>query len=487
MLFLQDYTFFSGIPDRSVLICFLNFAQNFYCHLWRYRYTMTAIFGSLPTGRCILLDLASILNSHTDPAILMDTERRILGANRPYVTLYGNVDASGKRHCYEVSHNFAVPCDQAGESCPLQACLEMKSPQKVMHVHHTPRGKEHVAVEIRPVQDNSGKNNFFLEIIQPVKMASAIPSAVGLVGNSPIFNQMLEQMHRVGRSQITVLLLGESGTGKEIVARTIHDASSRAGKPFVPVECSGLTETLFESEMFGHERGSFTGAVANKIGLVEAANGGTLFLDEIGDVPLSLQIKLLRLLETHIYRNVGGVETKHADFRLICATHRNLEEMIEKGEFRLDLYYRICAFPIVIPSLRDRLADLPILIKSLLNRIDIDTQIAISEDAIKCLSNHTFPGNIRELYNILERANLLADGPEILPQHLPEKVKCSRNVTQPSIRFDLNAIIPIREVERRYLNHILACFPCDKNSLSEKLGISQRTLFRKLQMIKQNR
>jgi two-component system, NtrC family, response regulator HydG len=424
-------------------------------------------------------EITAILNSYDAPTIITNSEYIILAANKAYMQEYAENIQFGKSRCYEISHEFSVPCDQAGESCPLLASIESGVPQRVMHVHHTPRGREHVDVEIRPFQSPTDNSTIFMEIMRPVHLANVHSSARGLVGESPVFNKMLDLIRRVSSSNVTVLLQGESGTGKEVVARTIHDASERMGKPFVPVECSGLTETLFESELFGHEKGAFTGAHVHKIGLVESAHTGTLFLDEIGDIPLPLQVKLLRLLETHTYRKVGGLDPMHTDFRLICATHKNLSDMIEKEEFRLDLFYRISAFPIFLPGLKDRKEDLEILINSLLQRIEGGKDITVSQEAIECLKQYSFPGNVRELYNMLERASLLIDDPTIFPHHLPENVVgYIKQEQRTPCHFE--EIISLQEMECQYLTQILNRFQDDKQTLAKKLGVSQRTLFRKI-------
>jgi DNA-binding NtrC family response regulator len=302
-----------------------------------------------------------------------------------------------------------------------------------------------------------------------------------MVGRSSTFNRMLELVNRVAPAETAVLLQGASGTGKELVARAIHDSSPRSDKPFVVVECSGLSESLFESELFGHERGAFTGAHARKIGLVEAAKGGTLFLDEIGDVPLGLQVKLLRLLETGTYRRVGSTEAQQADFRLVTATHRDLRAMVAEGSFRRDLFYRISAFPIALPALRERMADLPLLIDSLLSRLSPEHPYRVSPETLECLQDYTFPGNIRELRNILERAILLTDDQDILPQHLPAEVCARGTPAEYKDVPDSTDILPLEEIERRYLEQVVAGFQGDRGSLAAKLGISRRTLFRKLQ------
>ncbi|HEX8963455.1 MAG TPA: sigma 54-interacting transcriptional regulator, partial [Rhodocyclaceae bacterium] len=245
-----------------------------------------------------LPELLSFLDSHREPRIVLDADFRIVAANRAYSQEFAQGRPLAGRHCYEVSHHFTVPCDQAGESCPLRMSQESGKVQRVLHLHHTPRGEEHVDVETTPLRNENGEIAYFVESLSVVKQASSRPAADGLVGRSASFNRMLALLMRVAPTDAAVLLLGETGTGKELVAQLLHEAGRRASGPFVAVDCSGLTESLFESELFGYEKGAFTGAAHRKIGLIEAASGGTLFLDEVGDIPLPLQVKLLRLLET---------------------------------------------------------------------------------------------------------------------------------------------------------------------------------------------
>jgi len=292
---------------------------------------------------------------------------------------------------------------------------------------------------------------------------------------------MLELIQRGARSEVPILLLGESGTGKELAARAIHEASLRSKGAFVPVECSGLGEALFESELFGHARGSFTGAHARKPGLVEAAAGGTLFLDEIGDVPLSLQVKLLRVLESGMYRPVGDIESRSADFRLVCATHRDIDCMVAEGSFRRDLYFRINTFPIAMPPLRERSEDIPILCDTLL----ANSAKRLSNEALRLLQRHDFPGNIRELRNIVERAVLLTDGVLIEPKHLPAYLGGARTsapaTPAPTSGWPWGeSLLPLEEVEHRSLRWVYEKHPGDRKALAERLGVSERTLYRKL-------
>jgi transcriptional regulator with PAS, ATPase and Fis domain len=365
----------------------------------------------------------------------------------------------------------------------LKNCVESGQPQRVLHIHHTPSGDEHVDVSLTPIRDAQGAIVFFLEKMRQAPTARSQPAAEGLVGRSPPFNRMLELVHRVAPSETPVLLLGESGTGKELVARAIHNSSAHAKGPFVPVECSGLTETLFESEVFGHEKGAFTGAHSRKIGLVEAARGGTLFLDEVGDIPLSQQVKLLRLLESNAFRRVGGIEPLRAEFRLVLATHRDLGEMMRLGTFRQDFYYRVNAFPITLPPLRERGEDLGLLVESMLQRLAPQRRLTVSDSAFTCLRRYAFPGNIRELRNILERALLLADGDTLLPEHLPDA--CQTQASRSSAASGAtDEVVTLEENERRYLLRVIAAHDGDRETLSSRLGLSRRTLYRKLRALK---
>jgi transcriptional regulator with PAS, ATPase and Fis domain len=422
-------------------------------------------------------ELLSYLDSQPQPCIVMNRDYTIVAANAAYRLEYGNNAPLVGRHCYGVSHHFDSPCDEVGESCPLKLSAVTKQSQRVLHLHQTPRGEEHVDVVLTPIFNSSGEIAYFVEMIQTIHDASTHPSARGLVGRSTIFNNMLGFVERVAPSEASVLLLGESGTGKELVAQAVHNASKRAKEPFVAVDCSGLTESLFESELFGYEKGAFTGATQRKYGLVESASGGTLFLDEVGDIPLSLQVKLLRLLETGTYRRVGGIEPLRADFRLVSATHRNLKKMVEQESFRKDLYYRISTFPIHLPSLAERREDIPLLSATLLTRINPERKLKLNSNALHKLEAYNFPGNIRELRNILERASLMADGDTIMPEHLSMEYMESQ-ISEHRISQE---IILLEQAEKQYLQWAASQFEGDRNTLAKKLGISERTLYRKLQ------
>ncbi|MDX2465472.1 MAG: sigma 54-interacting transcriptional regulator [Porticoccus sp.] len=421
------------------------------------------------------IDLANMLNGYDCPAILVTPDYRILATNQLYLESFGEIDQERPAYCYKVSHNYDVPCDQAGENCPLSLARESGQKERVLHIHQTARGKEHVDVEMLPIMDSEGNLKFFVELLKPVTLASPKISGNKMVGASFAFNNMVESITRVGPTEASVLLLGESGTGKELAALAIHSASNRNDKPMVTLECAGLTETLFESELFGHMKGAFTGASYNKLGLIEAANGGTLFLDEIGDVPFQLQVKLLRLIETGTYRPVGSQETKRADFRLICATHKDIFSLVEQGEFRQDLYYRINVFPIYLPSLNQRSDDIALLAKTILKRVDSSDKYIITDSAISLLKQHHYVGNIRELKNILSRAIVLANTP-VIDQHV---IKNCLEIDKVG-SFKSEAMADLKTNELLYLQQLLKFTEGDKEKAATIANISVRSLYRKL-------
>ena len=444
-----------------------------------------------------LLALTTYLESLPEPHILFDSDYRIGAANAAYRAQFAQGASVIGRTCFDVSHGSAVPCDQAGESCPLAVSRQSGQRERVLHLHHTPKGEAYVSIELTPLPGAEGEPRYFIEKMEMLSIAKGNPNAVGLVGRSAHFRSMLALVSRVGPSSASVMILGESGTGKELVASAIHEASTRAKKPLVAVDCASLAESLFESELFGHEKGAFTGAQTARAGLIEAANGGTLFLDEVGDIPLTIQVKLLRLLESGTYRRVGGSELRQADVRLISATHRDLDAMVADGQFREDLFYRLNTFPVAVPSLRDRLDDLPLLIDSLLRRIAPQRALTLSPQAIHQLAMYSFPGNIRELRNLLERAVVLANddvvsGDVMLQalrmghQHLSRdpgltgKEIDRAHVQKLAARYVSPAKLK-RAAQREKLRAALERHPHDRQALASALGISMRTLYRRLE------
>jgi len=246
-----------------------------------------------------------------------------------------------------------------------------------------------------------------------------------LVGASAGLRAVRHMMARVADTDATVLVLGESGTGKEVVARCLHANSRRRDGPFVPVNCGAIPGELLESELFGHEKGAFTGAISSRAGRFELARGGTLFLDEIGDMPLAMQVKLLRVLQERSFERVGGSQTMDADVRIVCATHKNLEEMIARGSFREDLYYRINVFPIEMPPLRERIDDLPLLVSELIARLAREQRgnVRFSSSALESLRRHPWAGNVRELANLVERMAIMHPDTVVGARDLPPKFR----------------------------------------------------------------
>jgi DNA-binding NtrC family response regulator len=300
-------------------------------------------------------------------------------------------------------------------------------------------------------------------------------------GKSPRMLDVYKLVARVAPTTATVLVVGESGTGKELVARAIHTRSPRAGKAFVPVNCTALSESLLESELFGHARGAFTGAVSAKRGLFEMANDGTLFLDEIGDMGPKMQAQLLRVLQDGEVRPVGGTESIRVDVRLVCATNRDLEADVKTGRFREDLYFRINVVTVRMPPLRERAGDIPILVRHFLAKIarrESRSEASVSPEALEVLCRHSWPGNVRELENAIERAVAVAKGNVVLPSDLPVEVY-GGSPAQPGEIFDDRPTLS--ELEKRYIALILAECGGNKKKAAERLGIDRRTLYRALE------
>lgn len=423
--------------------------------------------------------IQSTINAIEKPVIFINTDYTIQAVNQAYLDTYKKDVSLGKSRCYEVSHESDRPCDENNESCPLKTCISTGKSSSVVHVHHTEHGKQFCDILMRPVQNEDGITVGFLEIIENIQFASAEMKKDRIIGNSPLFKEMIKKVNRAAKSDISVLLQGKTGTGKELVARALHDGSNRKTKPFVIIECSGLTETLFESELFGHEKGAFTGATQTKKGLIELAEGGTVFFDEIGDIPLTMQVKLLRLLETRSYRAVGSLKPKNTDFRFLSATHKDLLAMVKSGDFREDLYYRIAGFPITLPSLQDRQGDIKILAQYFLKHSE-QSHKYFSKEALTTLKHYLFPGNIRELRNIVEQASLLSDEDEISVDELPDYVFNHQPLTDD--KENQFKLVTLKEAERDYITQASRHSGLSTEALAQALGVSHRTLYRKLKL-----
>jgi DNA-binding NtrC family response regulator len=302
-----------------------------------------------------------------------------------------------------------------------------------------------------------------------------------MVGNSPALNEVQELIEAVAPSDMTVLIQGESGAGKELVAQSIHRHGPRAKRNFVAVDCCTLQEKLFESELFGHERGSFTGADRQKKGLIEGANGGTLFLDEIGEIEPPIQAKLLRFLETGIFRRLGGTKDLTSNVRVVAATNRDIEKMSQEGQFRPDLYYRLSAFVVRVPPLRERRDDIAPLAEYFIQNHNFSRRVEkkIAPAAIKQLRSYDWPGNIRELKNVVERAIILSrEGPAITPEHLSFGSGCKPPPGSVSLTFDHEP--SLGEIEQEYLGQLLDKYQGHRAAIAQVLGVSERNIYRLL-------
>jgi DNA-binding NtrC family response regulator len=310
-----------------------------------------------------------------------------------------------------------------------------------------------------------------------------------MMGEDPELKEAMLGIQRAASSDTTVLILGESGTGKELMARSLHQLSPRAKGPFVAINCAAIPEALLENELFGHEKGAFTGATGRKLGRAELAHRGTLFLDEIGDLPLPLQGKILRLVQEKQFERVGGVQTLSVDVRVVAATNRDLREAVERKAFREDLYFRLSVFPVTVPPLRRRRGDVLRLAEAFLERFAADLGrkgLSLSEGAKRALLEHTWPGNVRELQNCLERAVILCDGREVRAEDL--RLAATATGTGPSLADVLDLTGPLPEVARRAaaraeeeaIRQALKAAAGDRAAAAERLGISAATLARRL-------
>ena len=311
--------------------------------------------------------------------------------------------------------------------------------------------------------------------------ATTIDSFEGIVGQSPQMQKIVERIRKAARNKLTVLILGETGTGKDLIAHAIHRQSDRARKPFKSLNCAGLSETLIESELFGHVRGSFTGAVSDRKGYFAATDGGSLFLDEIGDMPLRMQAKLLRVLELREFTPVGSTDVQRVDVRVIAATNANLQERVSDREFREDLYYRLNQWVISIPPLRERRQDIPLLAHHLLQEANAQHGLQIerfSSEAMALLAKYHWPGNVRELKNVIEAVACEVEQRQIGADDLPEQIRGSRDIVPVSAGGLVG--LTMEEVERLMIERTLQATEGNREAAAKMLNIGTRTLYRKI-------
>ncbi|MGA7179818.1 MAG: sigma 54-interacting transcriptional regulator [Thiobacillaceae bacterium] len=438
--------------------------------------------------------IQSLVETNPEPFALVDEHYTIVACNQKYAETYTHLapsDIVGMK-CHEVSHKSEHTCDINGEECPLARVFRTQEPMQVIHRHidrnHAP---EYVAINGSPVFDDNGKLLYMGEAMcLIIKESDLVFDEEKMIGCCPSFTHVLDNMCMVAGTDAPVLIHGETGTGKELAAQFIHRKSSRASGELVTVDCTQFTEDLFANELFGHEHGAFTGCVGMKKGLVELAHKGTLFLDEIGEMPVSIQARFLRVLETHSFRRLGGTKEIKTDFRLIVATNRELKVLVEQGLFRADLYYRINCMQVEIPPLRHRREDIPELVQHFLSRKIMGKHAAtISPAALDLLRRYDYPGNMRELKNILERGALLARGGIIEPRHLPDEIRhtdpaLDREMAAREHEFEAHACdTSTQAITSELIRHTLAHFRGNRRWTAKALKISERTLYRRLKEI----
>lgn len=305
----------------------------------------------------------------------------------------------------------------------------------------------------------------------------------GIIGNSPSVRHIITTLRQIAPSNIPVLITGESGTGKELVASAIHNHSRRVKKQFVPLNCAGLSESILEDELFGHIKGAFTGADREREGRFEYANGGTLFLDEVGDMPLVMQAKLLRVLESGEVVRMGANEARHVDVRLISATNRNLEQMVKEKLFREDLYFRIKGVELKLPSLRERREDIPLLARHFVQRFafQMDREVPVlSEETQNALTAFDWPGNVRQLMNVVQNMIVVAEGDRLELRHLPEEMRAAGDGDHVDSGIDAAAGLSLDQIEKHAIRNALRVTAGNREQAAKMLGIGERTLYRKL-------
>lgn len=447
----------------------------------------------MPYSNRIPINLQSVIDASDNGFVVIDKDYNIVAANNAYCNAYGvNQNEIIGRKCHNVSHHSDVPCHLNGEDCPHKAVFTTRKAHQVLHIHYDQNNEEeHVRIKGSPIFGTDGQL-FLGEAVFPIAKSDDLGcDQQRMLGTSPAFLACIEEMSGAASSDVPILLNGESGVGKELAAQFIHNKSERKAHPFVSIDCTAISEGIFESELFGHERGAFTGCVGRRHGLIESAEHGTLFLDEIGEIPLPLQGRLLRALETGHYRRLGGREDLYVDVRVICATHNNLRKMVEQGLFRADLYYRIAGISITIPPLRERRSDITPLVKAILEkcRTSNGSVARITDDALDQLQNYDYPGNIRELKNILQKAvSLTTNGvidTEMLKLNTLGSIYTNPLADRRNEARDTKMAAPstnrsLTDVEATHIESLLHQYNGHRARVAEELRISERTLYRKL-------
>jgi transcriptional regulator with PAS, ATPase and Fis domain len=461
---------------------------------------MKAIIKSIST-QFTSIELQSLVDSHEQPFVIIDRDYRILAVNGAYERAFGTDSSQAVgQPCYRISHGNDAPCHESGEDCPHVNLFEVGQRDSCLHVHYD---KDHRMCQVRvtayPLHGSNGEL-YMGELIQELSgPEDRRIDGKRMVGSTPPFMACMDQLKMVASAHAPVLLQGETGTGKELAASYIHRNSPRRDQPFLTVDCTVLTEPLFEAEVFGHARGAFTGSVGERIGLFEQAHGGTLFLDEVGELPLAQQAKLLRVLETGQYRRVGGRGVRKADVRVVCATNRHLWDRVKEGQFREDLYYRIACLAVRLPPLRERLGDIQQLAPTLLEPISntMSRRFSLTVAALELLEQYDYPGNVRELRNILFIAATHSKNGEIdddvikkvfelhgqgkVPPCHPHSPEQQSADAAPQVAASGGAA-SLQTVEARHIAELLTQHNGSRRKVAQALGVSERTLYRKIKL-----
>jgi transcriptional regulator with PAS, ATPase and Fis domain len=463
-----------------------------------------------------LIEIKSLVETHERPFVVIGRDFEVVAVNQAYEQAFNKAgeELVGQK-CHQVLHQRERPCSEVGEECPYLHCYSTKEHRSCLHTHHDSEGGTRwVRINMYPIQCADG-STYVGELLHEIAASGDDDGIDELrpAGNAPSFLRVMEQLEQAARTDAPVLLIGETGTGKELAARFIHRYSARRGQPFVAVDCTVITESLFESELFGHERGAFTGSVRSKPGLFEVADRGSVFLDEISETSLTTQAKLLRVLESGEFRRVGGNDTIEAKSRIICATNRQLWQSVEQGTFREDLYYRVACFCIRIPALREHIEDIPVIAESLLQGIGRKQKrlYRLDEGAIELLLSYHYPGNIRELRNILQvavshlghthrgviTAEAIANGlhmrdyySDLAPSPAANDPTGSqeRMGVVAALRAESHAVAEqapsspagLGAVEAGYIAGLLREHGGNRRRVANAMGVSERTLYRKL-------
>ncbi|MBN1849416.1 MAG: sigma 54-interacting transcriptional regulator [Deltaproteobacteria bacterium] len=425
----------------------------------------------------------AVVQSISDGVFTVDRDWRITCFNKAAEKITGikRHEALGRK-CYDVLRS-----ELCRDTCVIQYTIETGRPVVNLTVYLTNQEGIRIPVSVSTAlfRDKNGRVIGGVETFRDLRQVEELRkeaeksySFEDIISKSDKMRRILDLLPTIAENESSVLIMGESGTGKELFARAIHHLSRRCQKPLVAINCGGFPETLIESELFGYEAGAFTGAVKAKPGRFALAKGGTLFLDEIGDLPLLLQVKLLRVLQEKTFEPLGGVQTVKADVRIIAATHHNLEQMVHEETFRQDLYYRINVMKLEIPPLRERMEDVPLLANHFIQRFSAiyNKEInGLTANALKLILNHDYPGNVRELENIIEHASVLCPGNLIRIEHLPEELLPRTALP--------NTPLSLQEVERQFILSVLKRNKWNRQATARDLKIHKTTLFRKLRKL----